>query len=68
MNVNSNQNETNSELLSKPELAKRLKKTTRTIENWCAAGYLPYVKIGKSVLFRWDSVLTHLEEKFGHNS
>ena len=52
------------EMLTKPELANRLKKSVRTIDSWMKGGpRIPYVKIGsKSVLFKWDSVLQRLNE------
>ena len=43
-------------LLTKKELAHRLKKSVRSIENWMKLHYLPYIKIGHSVLFRWGDV------------
>ena len=52
------------EFLTKEELAKRLKKTVRTIENWQRKGILPFVKAGRSVLFNWPDVKTHLQRHF----
>ena len=53
------------DFITKEEVARRLKKTTRTVENWQRRGYIPFVKVGQSVLFRWSSVVAHLERKFG---
>lgn len=50
--------------LKKPELAKRLRKTTRTIDSWMMHGYLPHLKIGKTVLFNWPAVKEHLAKNF----
>jgi excisionase family DNA binding protein len=50
--------------LTKKELALRLKITTRTIENWQRRGVLPFVKVGKIVLFHWPDVLEHLKANF----
>ena len=50
--------------ISKEEVARRLTKTVRTIENWQRRGYLPFVKIGQSVLFRWSDVVAHLDQNF----
>jgi excisionase family DNA binding protein len=50
--------------LTKEELAKRLKKTVRTIENWQRRGVLPFVKIGPCVLFYWPDVKEHLQANF----
>ena len=43
------------EVLTQPELAERLKKSVRTIQNWRAAGLIPFKCIGKSLLFHWGS-------------
>jgi hypothetical protein len=48
-------------LLTKKELAQRLKKSVRSIENWMKLRYLPYNKIGHSVLFRWRDVVEALD-------
>jgi len=48
-------------LLTKKELAQRLKKSVRSIENWMKLHYLPYIKIGHSVLFRWGDVIEALD-------
>lgn len=49
-------------LLTKKELAKKLKKSVRSIENWMKLRYLPYIKIGHSVLFRWRDVVDALDD------
>jgi excisionase family DNA binding protein len=51
--------------ITKEEVARRLAKTVRTVENWQRRGYLPFIKVGQSVLFRWSDVVAHLEMKFG---
>jgi excisionase family DNA binding protein len=50
--------------ITKQEVARRLKKTVRTIENWQRRGYIPFIKAGRSVLFDWDDVVTHLQKHF----
>jgi hypothetical protein len=52
------------EMLTKAELAAKLKVIERTIENWQAAGYLPYLKISNVVLFYWPDVVEHLRANF----
>ncbi len=47
-------------LLTKRELAARLRKSTRTTDDWMREGKLPYLKIGKTVLFRWADVIEKL--------
>ena len=51
------------EVLEKLEIAKRLKISTRTLDQWMSAGRVPFLKIGKTVRFRWADVLAHLQEK-----
>ena len=48
-------------LMDKAELALRLKISTRTLDDWMRKGRLPFLKIGKTVRFRWSEVLAHLE-------
>ena len=50
--------------LTKEEVAKRLKKTVRTVENWQRRGIVPFVKAGRSVLFKWADVEAHLQSNF----
>lgn len=50
--------------ITKEEVAKRLKKTVRTIENWQARGIIPFIKVGRSVLFDWTDVQAHLQRNF----
>jgi excisionase family DNA binding protein len=48
-------------LLDKPAIARRLNKSVRTVDAWMKAKKLPYMKVGRSVLFRWDAVLQKLD-------
>jgi excisionase family DNA binding protein len=48
-------------LLDKPGLARRLNKSVRTVDAWMKRGRLPYIKVGRSVLFRWCTVLEKLD-------
>lgn len=48
-------------LLGKPGIARRLNKSVRTVDDWMKRGRLPYIKVGRSVLFRWGAVLEKLE-------
>lgn len=52
------------EMLTKEELAAKLKVTVRCIENWQRAGHLPFLKISSVVLFHWPDVLAHLKTNF----
>jgi len=49
------------DLLTKQELAAKLKKTPRCIELWMRHHYLPYIKVGRSVFFRWKDVVASLD-------
>ncbi len=49
------------EILEKPQTAERLKISTRTLDEWMRAKRVPFLKIGKTVRFRWADVLAHLQ-------
>jgi len=48
--------------IGKAEVARRLNKTIRTVDNWMNSGILPYYKIGRSVEFKWSDVESHLRQ------
>lgn len=48
------------QFVGKEEIAKMLGMTIRTVDNWMNRGLLPYFKIGRSVRFRKDDVVQHL--------
>ena len=50
------------DLLVKREVAAKLKRSVRTVDAWMRQGKLPYLKIGKTVLFRWSDVVQKLGE------
>ena len=52
------------EMLTKEELAPRLKVSVRTIEQWQHDGHLPFLKLGQVVLFYWPDVVKHLTANF----
>lgn len=49
-------------MVGKTEIAEMLGMTIRTVDNWMDRGLLPYFKIGRSVRFRRDDVLQHLNQ------
>jgi excisionase family DNA binding protein len=55
--------------ISKADVAARLGKTARTVEQWMQRGVIPYIKIGKgrraTVLFKWADIEAHLKSNFG---
>lgn len=52
------------EMLTKKELAAKLKVTVRTVENWQREGYLPFIKVSTVVLFDWAEVRENLHTNF----
>lgn len=55
-------NELNTEIIEKAECAKRISVATRTLDEWMRKGRIPYLKIGRTVRFRWADVLDHLSK------
>ena len=43
------------DFLTQQQLAGRLNKSVRTLQNWRNQGLLPYKRMGNSVLFHWGS-------------
>ena len=52
--------QTSDGLLTKRELAARLRVSTRTVDEWMRAKRLAFLKCGKTVRFRWADVLEKL--------
>ena len=55
-----NSNPASDALLTKRELAPKLKRSVRTVDMWMRQGKLSYLKLGKTVRFRWSDVLEKL--------
>ena len=51
--------------VNKVEVARRLNKTVRTVDNWMLHGRIPYYKIGRSVVFKFSEVEKMLFETSG---
>ena len=51
------------ELLKKGQLAGELNMSTRSVENFMRRGWIPYVRIGRSVRFDLADVLATLKER-----
>lgn len=51
-------------LLTKPEVARFLQCSTRSVDLWMKDGRLPYFKIGRTVRFALSDVISHLEVNF----
>jgi excisionase family DNA binding protein len=63
MNVNTKYDQVEEQgdgLLTKRELARRLRLSTRSIDAWMRTKHLPYLKCGKTVRFRWADVVEKL--------
>ncbi len=43
------------DFLTQKQLAERLNKSVRTIQNWRSQGLLPFKRMGNSILFHWGS-------------
>lgn len=50
-------------LLTKRGLAPRLEISTRTLDDWMRRGWVPYIKIGKTVRFRLEDVIAKLNAR-----
>ena len=50
------------QFIDKIEVARRLNKNQRTVDNWMKRGLLPYYKIGRTVTFRWSEVEAYLAQ------
>ena len=50
--------------IGKNEVADRLGKTLRTVDNWMREGRIPFYKIGRSVCFKWSEVEAHLAANY----
>jgi excisionase family DNA binding protein len=48
-------------LLTKRELATKLKVSVRTLDEWMRRGRISYLKIGKSCRYRYSDVLEKLQ-------
>ena len=50
--------------INKAEVARRLGKEVRTIDNWMRQGKIPYFKIGRSVNFKWSDVDAYMQTNY----
>jgi excisionase family DNA binding protein len=50
--------------INKVEVARRLGKTVRTVDDYMRVGILPFYKVGRSVLFRWEDIERHFITNF----
>jgi excisionase family DNA binding protein len=64
-NIMNENTEHPNELITKAELARRLKVTPRTITAWTKRLRLPHIKAGYAVRFNWRNVENHLNIHFG---
>ena len=52
-------------MLNRQELAKCLRISTRTVDEWRAERLIPFIKLRKVVIFYWPDVVKHLRENYG---
>ena len=50
--------------IDKHEVARRLNKTVRTVDNWMKRGILPFYKLGRTVAFRWTDIEAHMQANY----
>jgi hypothetical protein len=50
------------EILTEEELAARLKKAPRTVRDWREKRMLPFIRIGRSILYDWGRVTAALQK------
>jgi excisionase family DNA binding protein len=50
--------------IGKTEVARRLNKTVRTVDNWMGRGILPYYKLGRTIAFRWSDIEAHMKANY----
>jgi len=51
-------------MLTRHDLAKQLRVSTRTVSEWQQDRSIPYIKVGKVVLFYWPDVVSHLRDNY----
>lgn len=51
-------------MLTRQELARQLRISTRTVDEWRQDKVIPCIKVGKIVLFYWPDVVSALREKY----
>lgn len=50
--------------IGKREVARRIGRTVRTVDNWMRRGLLPYYKCNNSVSFRWSEIQVFMRQNF----
>src|SRR5690606_17910153 len=46
--------------INKVEVARRMNIKVRTVDNWMRRKFIPYYKLGHTVLFRWSEIENHI--------
>jgi excisionase family DNA binding protein len=60
--INGRESVSTGRILTKKQAAELLHITTRTVEDWMKRGLLPYLKIGRTVRFKEDDLMRHLND------
>jgi len=50
--------------IGKPECARRLSRTVRSVDTYMALGIIPYYKLGRTVAFKWSEVDAHIKAHY----
>jgi len=50
--------------IGKPECARRLGRTLRSVDTYMALGIIPYYKLGRTVAFKWSEVDEHIKAHY----
>jgi predicted DNA-binding transcriptional regulator AlpA len=50
--------------IGKPECARRLGRTVRSVDTYMAMGIIPFYKLGRTVAFKWSEVDEHIKAHY----
>jgi hypothetical protein len=50
--------------IGKPECARRLGRTVRSVDTYMALGIVPFYKLGRTVAFKWSEVDEHIKAHY----
>ncbi len=50
--------------IGKPECARRLGRTVRSVDTYMALGIIPFYKLGRTVAFKWSEVDAHIKAHY----
>jgi len=56
--------ESEPDLMTKQDVAKFLKISVRSVDNWMRSGFLPHYRVGRVVRFRQKDIVARLDERY----